>query len=1013
MIGEYKMDFNKEIVRILEKYNTKLSLQQICDYIETENQISLSNGRKLIVRQWLDKLSNQIRVYIVNGVKMYDLIPAKEVEEVKSVSLDEAYKKNIKVEYVRPNAVESKLFKRIRREFPKCTYIGDISISEEEYGIVIKYLTKYINTIDNRPYNVANIFLATSLVQLGIKKYDRAFWSHLESETGISKIDRNIQTKLGCVFYNTLVKYDKIHLEKNEIVNNILMHCFIATNYAEDFFDFLFAYYSHDLDRDLTQNTPEMMGHLIDAMKKADNHSLRTYKIKKHTADAVMMNEKGCKIRINNVLKYIDAYVFDDRLPEKSPNRVAKLFVNWAKESEKFALEKSNYASVKMRSKKRFHSPYINFNLKTMSFRLALPVQTIHTEIVDSSPVLSWRITGKSFVEEFNVDCEESVIGYKTADVEFFDIKSECLFETIYIELLYNGETKKSFSIKSDSVRFFDLNDYNYIKYDEYIRSGNIFAVTLNDNKIESEKITAVNDIAGLKVYQLELENGDIIKLPSGHPLSVGRPLEEGIVSDGFIKNAFVENADKKYSVYSKAPSLYFKMTDKDKKGTILIVNGIKFRFDESLTTVFNRTNGKTNYILDLKSFCNTDGIYNVSLNIPSERKVRNYEFAVINGLKINFKNAPYIYVKRGELELITKSKNEVIDFIINPEEDYIKYHISQMELLIVIPVFKWKDWDCEGDVWRTESPEIIWYKEFPEKIYFKFPDNIIKLFGDNVNIDVDKNEIILNANRETQIFECDTTKIPSWWYGTNYYLIKIGYENESFNFLKIITRNILNSTSISCDPIKHKLNVKSDISGFNDCVADVKCNNEIIAEKVLVKANGFDIQTKYLSGEFEVVFYEYDSDEEDEFGLEASNYTELGRVKQKLKNDFDIDKIIIQLKLVTRDKKQDEWFDPEKYILSDDYLISDFKLDDENEDSYVGTLTSQNHKINGLRVSVRFIENSEYKKAEVKYYDDEAKTFTPFIYDKDLKSLDLKNNSTSSRYVPVSNRFYFVTSKR
>ena len=103
----------------------------------------------------------------------------------------------------------------------------------------------------------------------------------------------------------------------------------------------------------------------------------------------------------------------------------------------------------------------------------------------------------------------------------------------------------------------------------------------------------------------------------------------------------------------------------------------------------------------------------------------------------------------------------------------------------------------------------------------------------------------------------------------------------------------------------------------------------------------------------------------------------------------------------------------PEKFILSDDYIISDFKLDDENEDSYVGRLTSQNHKINGLRVSVRFIENSEYKKAEVKYYDDKAKTFTPFIYDKDLKSLDLKNNSTSSRYVPVSNRFYFVTSKR
>lgn len=637
------MDWEKEIIRIFEKYNTKLTLQQVYSLIETENQISLSVRTKMAIHQKIDRYSDKIMFSIIDGEKIYELKPVKKAKEVKSVSLEDAYKNSVKIEYVRANTTETKLFKKIRREFPKSTYIGDISISEEEYGIIIDYLTKYIKTIDDRPYNVANIFLATSLVQLGIKNYDRAFWRHLEIETGIKKIDRNIQNKLGCIFYNTLIKYDKKHLEENEIVNNILMHCFITKNYAEDFFDFLFAYYSHDLDRDLTQNTPEMMGHLIDTMKVAENRSSRAYKIKKHTADAVMMNEKGCKIRIGNVLKYIDAYIFDDKLPERSPNRVAKLFVNWAKENEKFALEKSNYASVKTRSKKRFHFPYFNLNLKTMKFRLVLPVQTIHTETDDYSPVLSWRITGQSFQEEFAVDCEETVIGYKTADVEYLDIYSEYLFETINIELLYNGKTQKSFIIKSDCVRFFDLNDNNYIKYDEYIHSGNIFAVTLNGQKLESDKISATDSIAGLKAYQLELENGDIIKLPSGKPLSVGRPLEEGIVSDGYIKNSFVKNEDINYSVYSKAPSLYFKLSDHDKNGTILIVNGNKFRFDESLATIFNDSSGKTDYVLDLKSFCISDGIYNVALNIPSERKVRTFEFAIINGLKVNFINAPYI----------------------------------------------------------------------------------------------------------------------------------------------------------------------------------------------------------------------------------------------------------------------------------------------------------------------------------------------------------------------------------
>lgn len=1006
------MDWERIVVKILKENNTKLNLQQIFDLIELLFKTSLSVGTKFVIRQKIDKLTDIIKITVVDNVKFYELIQPKKIEEVKSVNIDEVYKKGVKIEYVRPSAVETKLFKRIRREFPKCTYIGDISISDEEYAIIIEYLTKYIKTIENKPYNVANIFLATSLVQIGIKNYDRAFWKHLSAETGIKNIDRTIQNKLGCIFYNTLVRFDKRHLEENEIVNNILMHCFVTKNYAEDFFEFLFAYYSHDLDRDLTQNTPEMMGHLIDTMKKAENQSSRAYKIKKHTADAVMMNEKGCKIRIGNVLKYIDAYVFDDKLPERSPNRVAKLFVNWAKESEKFALEKSHYASVKTRGKKRFHFPYFNLNLKTMSFRIVLPVQTIRTETDDFAPELSWRITGQSFEKEFNVDCEETVIGYKTAEVEYLDIDAECLFEPINIELLCNRKVQKTFSIKSDCVRFFDLNDYNYIKYDEYIRYGNIFAVTLNDQKIESEKITAVDNIAGLTAYQLELENGDIIKLPSGKPLSVGRPLEEGIVSDGFIKNSFIKNEDTAYSVYSKVPSLYFKMSDQDKKGTIIIVNGNKFRFDESLTTVFNNSTGKTDYVLDLKSFCNTDGIYSVSLNIPSERKVRTYEFAIINGLKIDFINAPYIYKEHGRLELTTESYSETIDFKIDPEEDYINFNISQMDLFISVPTFKWKDWECEDEVWRIDRPDIIWYKEFPSKICFKFPDNTITLFGDNINIDIDKSEIILNLNKETQVFECDTTKIPSWWFGTNNYMLNIGYENESFNFLRIITRNILNSADVSGVPMKSALKVKSDISGFNDCVADVKCDNEIVAEKVTVKASGFEVMVPCLSGNFEIIFYEYDSDEDDEFGLEVSNYSEFGRIKKTLRNTFDMDTIVIGLKCITRDKRKNEWFDPENFVLSRACFISKFEFSEEFG-CYIGRMSSQNQLVNGLKVSVRFLENSDYKKAEIRYYNEATNTFIPFMYNKALQSLCLSTEPASSRCISVSDRFYFVINKR
>lgn len=998
------MDWEKEIIMIFEKYGSELTLDQVYDYLDKENIIKLTPGTKLFVRKKYEIIRSKKNNFETNKERVENCSSSTQFD----VSYDETRKKAIINEYVRPTTIELKLFKRVRCEFSQCTYIGDISISNEEYIILIDYLKKYIEAIDDKDFNYANIFLATALVNLGIKKYDGAFWHHLEDETGISKIDRNTQEKLGNIFVNTLIKNEKIHIDVNKYVNNILMHCFVTTNYAEDFFDFLFAYYRLDLDRDLEQNTTEMMSQLIDVMKKADNQKSRAYKIKKHTADAVLMNEKGSKIRIGNVLKYIDRYIFEDIVPEQSQNRVAKLFVEWSKNSDKFNLEKDKYASVKDRRKKHFRFPFFNFNLETNNFRLILPIQTIHTETESVAPVISWKITGQSFEQEIIVDFEESVIGYKTVNCEFINIELEQLFETINIELLYNKRIKKTFLIKSDYVRFFDSTDYNFIKYDEFIRAGKFFAVTPCGKRIMSEKIIAVDNIAGLPAFQLNVENGDVIILPTESPLPVGKPLEEGILSDGYIKNIHVEKDNNKYIVYKKAPSLYFTMTHNDKRGALIIINGEKFRFNEENASFFNNTKDKTGYILNLRTYCKENGVYSVSLSIPSERRIRNYDFALVDELNIAFKDAPYIYDDTGTLNIKADSLDETLSFNISPEEDYVRYRISNMDLLIQIPAFKWKS--NIDNVWRTDHLNYVWYKELPSKLYIKFPDDHIKLFSGNLNnIDISESEITLNVNSKKNVFECDTTKIFSWAYGADYYLIKIGYKDKSFDFLKVITRNIMHSATVKSDFMKGLLIVESSISGFNDCVADVKCNNEIIAEKIEVKSRGFDFRTKFLSGIFEVVFYEYDAEEDDEFGLEEFNYTEFGRIREKVNNKFDIDGLTINLKYITRDKRPNEWFDPERFVLNDSCSINHIEIDTAFEDGYVGIISSSMTKINGLKVSVKFIDDLDFRKVEVKYFDNNIGDYSPFLFDNKLKSLALENISTTSGNVKISDRFYFV----
>lgn len=198
---------------------------------------------------------------------------------------------------------------KINRQFKTCRYIGDIVISEDEYIILKAYLRsicrKYLNTSER--YITSPIF-AVALVQIGIHKYDGRFWPHVEREIDM-ELPGSYQKWIGRSFYKTLEKYNKYKVAENEMMNNILLHCFITNYYASDLFDFLFAYYQIDLERDLTSNSKEMRDYLMQSMASGEN-TARAYKIKKHTSDAVAFNTRGCKIRVGKILRFMDNALF-------------------------------------------------------------------------------------------------------------------------------------------------------------------------------------------------------------------------------------------------------------------------------------------------------------------------------------------------------------------------------------------------------------------------------------------------------------------------------------------------------------------------------------------------------------------------------------------------------------------------------------------------------------------------------------------------------------------------------
>lgn len=890
----------------------------------------------------------------------------------------------------RAKTPEQKFFNRIYREIKKFKYIGDILVDDAEYEILIQYLKRVVSDFSNLRHRYDDPILAVALVQVGIREYNGSFWSHVSRICG-RKLDGIKQGIIGGVFYETLIKYNKIHLEKGEFVNNILMHCFVTKHYADDFFEFIFAYYQYDLDRDLSRHTKEMRSHLIACMKKAEE-STRAFRIKKGTSDAATSNELGCKIRIRNILKWIDTYLFEDVLPDKSPNRIAQFFCAWAKSSKRFKIEKSAVTGYGTKGKIRFRTPYINFDRKTEQFYLVLPVQTVPLNDNEESARLSWKVSYNGTVEQFDSETENTVIGCRNIDKEYFPIKPEEIFSKFCIELIKNGnKTIKKFVVKSDSARFFD-DEFDYFS-GERLYEGSVYAFTHRGEALTSDGVIFCEKYLGLDFYSMELVKGNVVKKPDGKALFVGKDIVEGLSLHNSLYGVSSIYKEKKVPVYNNIPSLLIKVKESLLSGVLLIVNGERYRLDSKKVIAFSSEFDNADYcVIDLSTYINCDGIYEVYVNIPSERHTREYLFAFLQGFEYDFIGAPYIYKTQGKIKIIRKNsvtlqknENEYL-FDINGETKTFDITIDEVELSIDIPLFKWKF--NLMDSWHIEAPEELWHKDFPEKIYFQAATNNIFLCSDMISLDEDElQNIKCEYQVETDIYICDTRKIKSWLeVGSAIHNLSIELYGCSFLFLAVVTRSILTHCELKVDEEHDRLIIESRISGFSDCVVDIYFDGEKVADKLQLTYSGAKFKTQTFVGLYELVFFEYD--DEDEFDFGNAVYSEFGRKSFTLKPKHDLIGKTIRINYITEKKSTQSIFSATKYTFKN-YLTVTLMQQDKNETNiYYGKSKSSDHTLSGLDIQIEFLDKKNFTRALVFFYDEEEETYVDFMYDKYKKQL-------------------------
>lgn len=921
---------------------------------------------------------------------------------------------------------EEKLARRIEREFKKCKYIGDIQISDEEYEILKGFFRYgYRKICNSSSHETVNSLFAVALVQIGIRFYNGKFWVYVQKELGLEKLPQHHQAWIGNSFYKTLIYYGKYHVEAHEFMNNILLHCFITKYYADDFFDFLFAYYQIDLERDLTRNSSEMRKYLMQSMSKGES-SVRAYKIKKHTADAVSANEKGCKIRVGKILRFMDNALFYDIYPTTSQNRIAQLFCSWAASSKKFDNEKKHVRGLTTKGIKRYSMPYLHFDGMTNRFFVILPPQYVHLDNEETLPEIIWKISISEQTYSIVASVDSCVTGCKTERISDFFIDTPMLMHEMRFELWKNGIRIQRFKIKSNSVRFFD-DDWDEIYLDS-LPIGQAYAFVEENSVIISNSNSIVNfeKILGYKLYTLDLHNGDVLKLPNGKAKSVGKQLEEGIFSPTLVSGAYVICENIKYSIYSQIPSIYFRMKPSQEIGTLLWINNKKYRFDIENCVCFDldESTEEKGYILKLDEYLYGDGIYNLRLDIPNDRKNRNFNFALIRNFGFSFDANPYIFTKNGKITfhegLFIESRDQsstkngnIFDFEISPIKDHLSFvcysNEKAIDIRIYLPALKWKFDDGE---WNVSQPEEIWHKEFPSTIWIKHPDDqltfsMTPIILDDEDDDSEENTFAVSfpKNKQAHLFQCDTRKILSW-FGyeealRNLYLLTSA---QRIHFATVVTRCQVNSAEIIENRKDGELIIKSNISGFSNCVVDVFYGEELLAEKQKIYTSGIKLKVPFRSGNYTVIYYEWDEDEDD-FGF--ADYRKFHIEHLFYQNKYDLSGKEIVLQSAEEKKDLHSIFPSKRYLLKNPIRIMAVESDMQNTNVYYGTVALSDKQ---LQVRIEF-SNLSQNQAKISFFSEEDREYFDFLFDIEQCTLVTEEDESLSPQ-QAQKRYIFLDSE-
>ena len=839
-----------------------------------------------------------------------------------------------------------KLSWRIQTEFETKKLIGDIPINDEEYEILIQYLGNKLQWLKKlKLKDINDRTLCVALVQIGIRHYDSSFWPHVAKEIGLDTLSQDEQDLLGKSFFRTMNVRDKYVLGSSDRVYAILMQGFVCDNYAPKFFDFLYAFYNIDLERDISRLNEDVINELIEVMMRTDNTG-RTYQLVVQTANAVRLYPEGAKTRVNWFLRLIDRAFWNEQLPDEPKDRLTRRFLEWAAASADIrSAQQNHHRSGK--GKKLYSTPYYKLHISSGQVRLILPPQ--HIRFVEHLN-LAWivRISETELRLPIN-PYTQGVTGYRTEEASVTLNGTDALLGCS-IQLINGNETLRSFSINEKKYRFFDSNGDSIPS--DHLQSGAVYSISKADCVPVSNALQMQKNSNALCYCSYYLEDGDLICFPNLPPVAVGTRIANGLMLRGCVSGVRYSEGEKTYPVYSAAPTLILTLSSHRIAGTALLLNDNKYPLmrDGKLlngAATFPMQDGTDSVGVMLKTEslgCSENGAYTLSVDTPGRSCCTSYRFLLLKEFRFSFADAPYLFKTHGTLclpksyplehkkaEYLTEGLAYKID--LEPNSSLFQCSCLGFTLVFDIPVFRYR---FEGEEWMTAAHIDVWHSAFQPKLEIQAPGSQITFSLDeyaNAAEYNEEHEITVSRTATDQLFHCDLTRFLSWFGRQSarriIYVQCAGMEKKE-KFLGIVTKSVLLSGKLQVNDAGDEVTGSFHIIGMAEFYADLYCGETCLAEKLPLKDGQFTLNMKLRSGIYTATIYEA---EEDEYGF-GSTYYEIGSREMQIIDPSDLTGKSVQIMLIQPVANPDSYL-----ILYYKYIIVDLKKQEFDSNTYVGKM--------------------------------------------------------------------------